>query len=342
MLMRYILKRLLVMIPMLLVISFFVFMIIQLPPGSYLDAKMEQMRRTNAFDPTEIENLEQRYHISDPLVVQYFFWITRFVQGDLGESFETQTEVTTILAKVLPVTIAISVCTILFTYVIAVPFGIIAAVKKNTIWDYLLTFFGLAAMATPGFVLALVFMVGMQQWVDPSFDPTGLISAEYLNQDWFGFSQFGWSAVNWPKMGDLMKHIWIPVVIVGVSGTAGMIRILRANIVDELRKQYVLCARARGLHPAVVVLRYPLRVALNPFMSNIGQLLPAVIGGSMIISIVLNLPTLGPRVLTALQSQDTYMASSAVFIECTLSVVGILISDIMLSVVDPRIRFGGK
>ena len=342
MLIRYIIKRLLVMIPMLLVISFVVFMMIQLPPGSYLDAKIEQMQRTNTYDPVEIEQLNQRYHIDRPLIEQYFYWITNFFRGDLGDSFETQTKVTSILAKVLPPTIAISLCTICLTYFIAIPFGIIAAVKKNTIWDYLLTFTGLAAMATPGFILALLFMVFMQEKIDPTFDPTGLISPQYLNQPWAGFGQFGLAFFNWAKIADLMKHIWIPVVILGVGGTAGMIRILRANIIDELRKQYVLCARARGLHPALVILRYPLRVALNPFMSNIGHLLPAIIGGSMIISIVLNLPTLGPKVLGALQSQDTYLASSAVFIQCILSIVGILVSDIMLSVVDPRIRFGSK
>lgn len=342
MLMRYIIKRLLVMIPVLLIISFGVFMMIQLPPGSFLDAKIEQMQRTNTYDPVEIEQLRERYHFDRPLVVQYGYWITNFVRGELGDSFETQTKVTAILAKVLPVTIAISICTMCFTYIVAIPFGIIAAVRKNTLWDYLLTFIGLAAMATPGFILALIFMVFMQKVIDPTFDPTGLISPQYLNQDWSGFASFGWAFFNWPKVADLMRHIWIPVVILGVGGTAGMIRILRANVVDELRKQYVLCARARGLHPAVVILRYPLRVALNPFMSNIGHLLPAIIGGSMIISIVLNLPTLGPRVLQALLSQDTYLAASAVFIQCILSIVGILVSDVMLSVVDPRIRFGSK
>jgi peptide/nickel transport system permease protein len=341
-LIRYIIKRILVMIPILLVISFSVFMMIQLPPGSFLDAKKDQMERLGTYDPVEIEQLSRKYQFDRPLIVQYGHWIVNFCRGELGESFETETKVSSILAKVVPVTAAISVCTILFTWAIAVPFGIIAAVKKNTIWDYLLTFIGLAAMATPGFVLALVFMVFMQQKVDPNFDPTGLISQQYLNQDWISTSQFGWALFNWAKIGDLLKHIWIPVIILGVGGTAGMIRILRANIVDELRKQYVLCARARGLHPAIVVLKYPLRVALNPFMSNIGHILPALISGSMIISIVLNLPTLGPKVLGALQSQDTYLAASCVFIQCILSIVGILISDIMLSVVDPRIKFGSK
>ena len=186
-------------------------------------------------------------------------------------------------------------------------------------------------MATPAFVIALIFMVAMQAY-DPTFDPSGLISQEYVDESW----------LYWPKIADLLKHIWIPVGILGLGGTAGMIRILRANVIDELRKQYVLCARARGLHPAVVVLRYPVRVAINPLMSSVGLILPRIISGSMIISIVMNLPTLGPKVLAALQSQDTYMAASCIFIQCILAIVGILISDIMLSVVDPRIKFGSK
>ena len=341
MLIRYIIKRILISLPVLLVISFSVFMMIQLPPGSFLEAKVEQMQREGTYNPVELERLRLQYHWDRPATVQYFYWITNFVRGDLGDSFETETPVIDILAKYVPITATISLFTILLTWIIAVPFGIIAAVKKNTVWDYLLTFIGLAAMATPGFVIALVFMVIMQK-VDPHFNPSGLMSQNLVNQPWISSEQFGWLLLNWPKLLDLLKHIWIPVGILGVAGTAGMIRILRANVIDELRKQYVLCARARGLHPAIVVLRYPVRVAMNPFMSNIGLILPRIISGSMIISIVLNLPTLGPKALAALQSQDTYLAASIVFIQCILAIVGILVSDIMLSLVDPRIRFGGK
>jgi peptide/nickel transport system permease protein len=171
----------------------------------------------------------------------------------------------------------------------------------------------------------------MKNWW-PGYDPTGLVSPQYADLPWY----------NLGKVVDFLRHMSVPVFILGGGGPAGMIRIMRANVIDELRKQYVLCARARGLHPALVVLRYPVRVAINPFMSNIGLILPAIISGSMIISIVLALPTLGPRVFQALMSQDTYLASSCVFIQCILSVVGILISDIMLSVVDPRIKFEAK
>lgn len=330
MLLRYIIRRLLVAIPTLLVISLLVFLVIQLPPGNYLDYKIEQMQKAGQVDPAEIQSLRDRYHFDEPVLVQYVYWLGGFMTGDLGKSFETDAEVTDILADLLPPTIAISLCSILLTWIVAFPFGIIAAVKRNTVWDYSLTFLGLAAMATPAFIIAIIFQVAMQL-ISPTFDPTGLISRQYQGQPW----SFG-------KAIDLIMHLWVPVLILGIGGTAGMIRILRANLIDELKKQYVLCAMARGVHPAVAVLRYPLRVAINPFISSIGLLLPALIGGSMIIEIVLGLPTLGPRVLQALQSQDTYLASSCLFIHCILAVVGILISDIMLSLVDPRIRFGGK
>ncbi|MFW6154469.1 MAG: ABC transporter permease [Planctomycetota bacterium] len=330
MLTRYVIKRLLIAIPTLLIISFAVFMIIQLPPGSFLDAKVEAMQKEGEVDYAEIEALRRQYHFDRPLIVQYGYWIVGFVQGDLGKSFDTDAEVTQILAELLPVTVAISVFTILFTWSIALPFGVIAAVKKNTVWDYLLTFIGLAAMSVPGFVIALVFQVIMQKFW-PNFDPTGLISRQYQGEPW-----------SLAKFGDLIKHLWVPVFILGVAGTAGMIRILRANIIDELRKQYVLCARARGVHPAMVVVKYPFRVAINPMVSSVGLILPRLISGSMIISIVLGLPTMGPKVLEALKSQDTYLASSFVFIQCILAIVGILLSDILLALVDPRIKFESK
>jgi len=330
MLIRYIIHRLLIAIPTLLIISFLVFMLIQLPPGSFIDTKIAAMQESGQVDMAEIESLRDQYHFDQPLIVQYFWWMAGFVTGDMGRSFETDTEVTTILADLVPVTAAISIFTILFTWAIAIPFGITAAVQRNTWWDYAMTFIGLTAMATPAFVIALVFQVMMQS-IWPQFDPTGLISRQYVDEPW-----------SLAKFVDLLKHLWVPVFILGVAGTAGMIRILRANVIDELRKQYVLCARARGVHPVKVIIKYPVRVAINPLVSSVGMILPQIISGSMIISIVLGLPTLGPRVLEALMSQDTYLASSAVFIQCVLAVVGILISDILLAVVDPRIKFDGR
>ncbi len=327
---RYVLQRILIAVPTLLIISFGVFMVIQLPPGSYVEFKIQQMQEEGQADMAEIERLTRTYRLDDPLPVQYLYWIGNFIQGDLGDSFEDQQPVTRILKERIPTSIALSVSALLLTWIVAIPFGISAAVKQNSVWDYMLTFIGLAALATPGFVLALVFM--MIAWkIDPQFDPTGLFSPEFHGVEW-----------SWAKVVDMMKHLWIPVVILGVAGTAGMIRILRANVIDELRKQYVLCARARGVHPALVVLKYPVRVAINPLISNVGLILPRLISGSVIISIVLQLQTLGPRLFTALQAQDTYLAADIVFIQCILAVVGILISDILLAMVDPRIRFGGR
>lgn len=330
MMMRYIFQRLLIAIPTLLVISFVVFFLIQLPPGSFLDAKIAAMELEGGVDMAEIETLRQTYHFDRPMVVQYFYWITGFITGDMGKSFETDVNVTRTLAELVPVTAAISIFTILFTWSLAIPIGIIAAVKRNTPLDYGLTFIGLTAMATPAFIIALVFQVVMQNFW-PQFDPTGLISRQYVNEPW-----------SLAKFADLLKHLWVPVFILGVAGTAGMIRILRANVIDELKKQYVLCARARGLHPVKVILKYPVRVAINPLVSGVGSILPAIISGSMIISIVLGLPTLGPRMLQAVMNQDTYLAASCIFIQCLLSVTGILLSDLLLAVVDPRIKFGGK
>jgi peptide/nickel transport system permease protein len=330
MLARYLVKRILIAVPTLALISFCVFMIIQLPPGSYLDSRMEQMRKQGQIDMTEVNLLKERYHVDRPKVVQYWHWIVGFVQLDWGQSFEYDVEVMEILRDELPATMAISVFTILFTWAIAIPFGILAAVKRNTVWDYTLTFLGLVAMATPAFVLALIFMVVMQS-IWPNYDPSGLVSAEFAGKP-----------LTWAKAGDIIKHAWIPIVLLGVGGTAGMIRILRANVIDELRKQYVLAARARGLHPALVVIRYPVRVAINPLISSVAGILPAIISGSVIVAMVLNIPILGPKLLTALMSKDTYLASSIVFFQCILSVVGIMISDILLAIVDPRIKFGSR
>ena len=331
MLIRYLIKRMLVAIPVLLVISFIVFMIIQLPPGSFLDNEIAKMQQEGQRDEAKIEGLRQQYHFDRPKTVQYLYWIKGFVRGDLGKSFVDGTPVVDTLIQLVPLTAAISLFTIMFTWSIAIPFGIFAAVKKNTVWDYVLTFTGLTAMAMPAFVIALIFMVLMKNWF-PGYDPTGLVSARVADLHWY----------EWPYLKDLGMHLAVPILILGIGGTAGMIRIMRANVIDELRKQYVLCARARGLHPALVILRYPVRVAINPFMSNIGLILPQIISGSVIISMVLALPTLGPKQLEALMSKDTYLASSVVFVQCILAVIGVLISDIMLSVVDPRIKFDAK
>ena len=331
MLIKYILKRLLIAIPTLLVISFLVFMIIQLPPGSYLDTKIEQMELEGNIDQVELNRLEKTYHINSNLFVQYIYWIMGFVRGDLGEDFETGEKVSAIIAELLPWTALLSFTTILITWLIAIPAGVLAAIEKNKPVDYVITFVGLIALATPNFIAALIFQVVFLK-LDPSFDPTGLVSTKYDNVSWWDFG----------KLYDLVKHLLVPTFVISLSGTAGMIRLLRTNLIDELKKQYVLCSRARGLHPAKVIMKYPFRVAINPFISGIGGILPSLISGSMVISIVLGLPTLGPTLLEALMGQNTYLASSIIFIQCILAIIGILISDVLLAVVDPRIKFDSK
>ncbi len=331
MLLKYIFKRLLIAIPTLLVISFMVFMIIQLPPGSFLDTKMEQMELEGQVDLLEIQRLEETYHINSNLTVQYFYWLGGFMIGDLGEDFDTGEKVSSIIAELLPYTAIISFCTILITWMIAIPAGVIAAINKNNPTDYTISFVGLIALATPNFIAAIIFQVVIQAMY-PNFSPTGLWSDEYNDVPWY----------HWDAFIDICKHLVVPTFVIALSGTAGMIRLLRTNLIDELKKQYVLCARARGLHPALVVMKYPFRVAINPFISGIGGILPALISGSMVISIVLALPTLGPKLLEALMGQNTYLASSIVFIQCILAVLGILISDILLAIVDPRIKFDSK
>lgn len=331
MLIKYILKRIGLAIPTLLVISFLVFMIIQLPPGSFLDTRMEQMELEGSIDYLELKRLEETYHINSNIFVQYLHWLGGFMVWDLGEDFETQEKVTTIIAELLPWTALLSLSTILLTWMIAIPAGVFAAIKKNQGPDYCITFIGLIALATPNFIAALIFQVIFLN-IDPEFAPTGLQSPHVEHLPWY----------NLEKAWDIAKHLVVPTFVISLSGTAGMIRLLRTNLIDELKKQYVLCARARGLHPAKVIMRYPFRVAINPFISGIGGILPALISGSMVISIVLGLPTLGPKLLEALMGQNTYLAASIVFIQCILAVLGILVSDILLALVDPRIRFDSK
>ncbi len=327
MLMKYLIRRVLIAVPTLLIISFLVFWIIQIPEGNFIDHMRRQMEEEGMVDEAALAAMEKEFHINDPMIVQYFHWITSFARGDLGKSVQPGNKfVTEILGELIPNTIAISIGALLISWGVAIPFGIIAAVKKNTTFDYLLTFIGLTAMATPAFVIALIFQTFMVETF-PGYSAIGFSS---------GFEDY------WIDKLDFAAHMFIPIFILGVAGTAGMIRILRANVIDELKKQYVLCARARGVHPVKVVLRYPVRVAINPFISNVGLILPTLISGSMIIAIVLQLETLGPQTLKAIMDQDMNLAAGAVFIQCILAVIGILLSDILLSLVDPRIKFEKK
>ncbi len=322
-----ILRRLFWVIPTLLVVSVLSFIIIQLPPGDYLTSYISSLEESGETVAEEqVAALRKRYHLDDPMYVQYFKWMRGLLKGDMGMSFEWNRPVTELIGERILLTMAISITTLLFTWAVAIPIGIYTAVKQYSIGDYVFTFLGFIGLATPSFLLALIFMyIGYSVF---GISAGGLFSAEYQSAPW-----------NWGKVIDLLKHIWIPVIIIGLAGTAGLIRILRGNLLDELRKQYVITARAKGVGRIKLLLKYPVRVAINPMISTIGWLLPAIISGSVITAVVLGLPTTGPLLLRALQNQDMYLAGSMIMLLGSLTVIGTLISDLLLLWLDPRIRY---
>ncbi|KIP98015.1 ABC transporter permease [Agrobacterium tumefaciens] len=326
---RYILGRLLVMIPTLILISMLVFTIIELPPGDYFESYVSEMRAMGeTANMAEIEELRVRYGFDQPAPIRYFRWATGMLVGDFGYSFEYQLPVNEVVGDRLWLTMLVSFVTIIVTWIIAFPIGIYSATHKYSWGDYGLTFVGLLGIAIPNFMLALILMYFANIWFGTSIGH--LMDREFLNQD-----------MSWAKFKSILEHLWIPVLIIGTAGTAGMIRRLRANLLDELQKQYVVTARAKGLHPFKVLTKYPLRMALNFFISDIGSILPAIISGAEITAIVLSLETTGPMLIRALQSQDMYLAGSFLMFLAFLTVIGVLVSDIALAILDPRIRFGG-
>jgi len=326
---NYIVRRILVMIPTLIVISALVFIIIQLPPGDYFTTYMNELQsRGEKVDVAKLEFLKQQYGFDKPMIEQYFVWATGLLVGDFGYSFEFSRPVSEVVGDRLWLSFIVSFTTILFTWAISFPIGVYSAVRQYSLGDYTLTFFGFLGLATPNFLLALIL-----QWMAFSYFGTsigGLMDPQYMDAAW-----------SVDKMLSVLEHLWVPVLVIGTSGTAGMIRRLRANLLDELHKQYYTTAKAKGLPPGKALIKYPLRMALNPFIADIGNLLPEVISGAAIVSIVLSLPTTGPMLLNALQSQDMYLAGSFLMFLATLTVIGTLISDLALAVLDPRIRVGG-
>ena len=322
-----ILRRLFWMIPTLVIISIISFAIIQLPPGDYLTSYIAALAESGeTVDEEQIEALRMRYALDQPVYVQYFRWIAGMLQGDMGMSFEWNRPVTDLIGERILLTTIISIVTLLVTWGIAVPIGIYSAVKQYSIGDYVVTFVGFIGLATPNFLLALVCMYIGYAIFDVSAG--GLFSATYQNAPW-----------SLAKLWDLFSHIWIPVLVIGTSGTAGMIRVMRGNLLDELRKQYVLTARAKGVHRVKLILKYPVRIALNPMISTIGWVLPSIVSGATITAVVLGLPTTGPLLLRALMNQDMYLAGSMVMMLSLLTVIGTLISDLLLLWLDPRIRY---
>ena len=325
---RYILLRVLTMVPTLFLISVLVFTIIELPPGDFFESHVAELKALGEdADLAEIEMLRERYGFDDPQIMRYFHWAGGMLTGDFGYSFEYRLPVNEVVGDRMWLTIVLSTFTILFTWALAFPIGIYSATHQYSWGDYGLTFVGLAGIAVPNFMLALVMMYFANIWFGVSIG--NLMDQQYLNE-----------AMSWEKFRSILSHIWIPVVIIGTAGTAGMVRTLRANLLDELQKQYVVTARAKGLAPGKVLRKYPLRMALNFFVSDIGSILPAVISGAEVTAIVLSLETTGPMLIRALQSQDMYLAGSFLMFLAFLTVIGVLISDIALAFLDPRIRLG--
>ncbi|MCX5861482.1 MAG: ABC transporter permease [Desulfomonile sp.] len=326
----YIIRRLLTMIPTLVAISIISFIIIQLPPGDFLTTYVAQLSVSGeAVDQAELDALRQRFGLDQPMYKQYLLWAWNFLHGDFGHSFEWNKPVSKLVAERIPLTILISTCTLLFTWIVALPIGIYSAVRQYSWVDYFLTFIGFIGLATPNFLFALILLWFSYAYLGMSIG--GLFSPQ--------FAEVPWSLA---RFVDLMKHLWIPVVIVGTGHTAKFIRIIRGNLLDELKKPYVTTARAKGLSETRLILKYPVRVAINPLVSTIGWTLPELISGIAITAVVLNLPTSGPLLLSALLSQDMQLAGSFLMLLSSLTVVGTLVSDILLAWVDPRIRFGAR
>ncbi|HMP76714.1 MAG TPA: ABC transporter permease [Kiritimatiellia bacterium] len=335
-------RRILWAVPTLAIISIIVFTIIQAPPGSYLESYiMQQQIMGDAAALEEVETLRELFHLNEPGWRRYMRWmgIDWFVtfksedlgllHGNLGRSMETQRSVNQVVGDRIVLTIAISAATILFTWLVALPIGIYSAVRQYSIGDYIFTLAGFIGLCIPNFLLALLLMYVSHRWLGVTV--TGLFSPEFAADP-------AWS---WPKFVDLLKHLWIPVIVLGTSGTAGMIRIMRANLLDELKKPYVTTARAKGVRPFKLLVKYPVRMALNPFVSGIGGIFPALMSGGAIVSIVLSLPTIGPLLLNALLIQDMYLAGSMLMVLSLLTVIGVLVSDLLLLALDPRIRMEG-
>ena len=330
MLLNYILKRLLQLIPLLVAVSVLIFIIIQLPPGDYLTTYIIQLETSGMeVNQSEIINLTKQYGLDKPVYQQYFFWVKNIITKlDFGRSFQWNRTVLSLLQERLPATIGISLLSLVVTWLIAIPVGIVSATNQYSGFDYFFQMFGFIGMSCPSFLLALasVFII----FIATGQSLTGLNSAEYVQ-----------ASMSWAKFLDMLPRLALVIFIIAISQTAGMIRSMRAMLLDELQKQYVVTARAKGVKEKRLLWKYPIRMAFNPQISTIGWVLPGLIGGEMIVSTVLSLPTMGPLVRRALTNQDMYLAGSYLLITSFLTVIGTLISDILLAIVDPRIKFGG-
>ncbi len=324
---QFIFRRILSTLVTLMAVAITSFILIQLPPGDFLTSYIAQLESTGTtMDEAEIVSLRQRYGLDDPVYLQFFKWFGNVLQGDFGVSFQHNKPVNELIWDRLGYTFIISFATLMFTWIVALPIGVYSATHQYSFGDYFATLIGFIGRGIPDFMLALILMwIGLTVF---GVSAGGLFSLEYRNAPW-----------SWGKLADFISHLWVPIIILGTSNTAGLIRIMRNNLLDELHKPYVETARSKGLSEVRLLWKYPVRLALNPFVSTVGWSLPTLISGDTIVAVVLGLPTTGPLLLGALLSQDMYLAGSFVLILSAFTVVGTFVSDILLAVLDPRIRF---
>ncbi|MCA9887233.1 MAG: ABC transporter permease [Anaerolineae bacterium] len=325
---KFLLRRAIYMVFTVWIITVIAFIVIQLPPGDYVTNMVTEMMAsgTDDIDPAIIEQLRDQYGLNDPMHVQYLKWMRNIiVEGDFGYSLAFKRDARDLILERLPLTFVVTLSTVLFVWIVALPIGVFSAVRKYSLGDYIATFIGFIGLATPNFLFALILMYLSYKYGGRAL--IGLFSAEYVDAPW-----------TMAKVFDLLKHLFIPMIIIGTSFTAGLIRTMRANLLDELNRPYVDAARAKGLSETRLLWKYPVRYALNPFVSTIGWALPGLVAGEVIVSIVLNLPTSGPVLFNALLEQDMYVASGFILVLSALTVIGTFISDVLLAILDPRIR----
>jgi peptide/nickel transport system permease protein len=333
------LRRFITMALTILAISALVFFIIKLPGGDYLTNQIEELRSQGDASASEkAQFLRAQYGLDKPVWEQYLVWVglwsgpngfSGLLQGDWGWSFEYQRPVRDVVGNALLLTLVVNLAVVIFIHLVAIPIALFSAVRQYSTADYVVTFLGYIGLATPNFLLALILLFYLNRWFGVSIG--GLMDPQYANADW-----------SMAKLSSIGSHLIVPVVVIGLAGTAAMIRRMRANLLDELQKQYTVTARAKGLPPMRALIDYPFRMALNPFVSDIGNLLPNLVSGSVLVSLVLSLPTVGPILLQALKTQDQYLAGFILVFVAILTVLGMLVSDLMLALLDPRIRFGRR
>ena len=325
---KYLIRRTLYMIFTVWVITLISFWVIQLPPGDYVTTLMSQMQAINgrALTPATEEQLRVQYGLNEPDYVQYYKWITNIVfRGQFGYSFVYRKDAAQLITERFPMTFALSFASLILIWLLALPIGIYSAVRQYSIGDYIFTFLGFIGLTVPGFLLALICMFITYKYFGHAV--IGLFSSKFADAPW-----------SWAKFVDLLQHLWLPVLLIGLGGTAELIRTMRANLLDELKKPYVETARAKGLSETKLLIKYPVRHAMNPFISTIGWILPGLVGGELLVAIVLNLPTSGPVFYRALTQQDQYVAAGFILVFSILTVIGTFVSDVLLAFLDPRIR----